>query len=130
MEITTDVVRNPKVNGVYQVSDIDLRINGNNPNSQHDVIITSIDKKRNIARVKTITSLESRHRNQYSFKNRKLDDVKNGNILLIPRNQLNSRLLSGINHKGITISLNKLHYKEPNDMTRFPKRYINLIKRK
>lgn len=45
MAITTSIVRKPKVNGVYQVSDEDLRITSNNPDGQHDVIITSIDKK-------------------------------------------------------------------------------------
>lgn len=57
-------------------------------------------------------------------------DVKNGNILVIPRSKMHSRLLSGINHNGITISLDKLHYKEPNDNTVVPKRYEKLVRRK
>ena len=129
MAITTNKVDKPKVNGVYQAYDVDLKINLNNP-LQHNVIITSINKKRKSARVKTITSLEKKVGNQYRFKNRKLSDVKRGNILVIPRSQLKSKYLSGINHNGITISLNKLYYKEPNDRTCFPNRYHKLIHRK
>lgn len=130
MAITTRIVTNPKVNGVYQVSDRDLRINGNNPNSQHNVIVTSIDKKRKIARVKTITSLEKRDNGRYRFKNNKLYDVRNGNILVIPKNQLKSSRLSGINHNSKVVKLDKIHYKNDNDRTIFPKRYIKLIHRK
>lgn len=130
MAITTKVVRNPKVNGVYQASDKDLRINGNNPNSQHNVIITSIDKKRKTARVKTITSLETRRNGVWYFKNYKLYDVRNGNILIIPKSQLKSSRLSGINHNSKVISLKKLHYKQPNDRTKYPNRYNDLIHKK
>ena len=130
MAITTNVVRKPKVNGVYQVSDRDLRINGNNPNSQHNVIVTSIDKKRKTARVKTITSLEERRNGLWYFKNHKLFDVRNGRILIVPRNQLKSSRLSGINHNSKIVPLSKLHYKHPNDRTRYPKRYDSLIHRK
>lgn len=134
MAITTNVVKNHKINGVYQVADKDLKINGNNPNSQHNIIITSIDKKHKTARVKTITSLESTtiingHR-QRVFKNRKLADVRNGNILPIPKRQLRSKHYSGINHSTKIVSLNKIHYKQPNDRTIFPKRYNDLIHRK
>ncbi len=130
MAITTEVVKKPKVNGVYQVSDKDLRINGNNPDSQHNVIVTSIDKKRKTARVKTITSLEKRRNGLWYFTNHKLYDVRNGKILVIPKNQLKSSRLSGINHDSKIVSLNQLHYKNPNDKTRFPKRYADLIHRK
>ena len=129
MAITTNKAVNVKVNGVYQAYDTDLKINLNCP-GQHDVIVTSINKKNNTARVKTITSLERKVGNNYKFKNKKLDDVKKGNIIVIPRTQLKSKLLSGINHNGITISLSKLYYKQPNDDTIFPKRYKKLIKRK
>lgn len=130
MAITTPIVKKPKVNGVYQVSDKDLKINSSNPNSQHNVIITSINKKRKTARVKTITSLEKRIGNQYKFKNYKLNDVKKGNVIIVPRNQINTKLLSGINHNSKVVSLNKLHYKQPNDRTKFPKRYSGLIHKK
>ena len=128
--IKTPIVNKPKVNGVYQASDADLKIHTCDANEQHNVIVVSINKKRKTARVKTITSLEKRINNEYKFKNHKLSDVKNGNILLIPRTQMRSKLLSGINHHGITISLNKLHYKDPGDRTRFPMRYQKLIRRK
>lgn len=130
MAITTKVVTNPKVDGVYQVSDVDLKIKTNKLDSQHNVIITSIDKKRKTARVKTITSLEERKNGAWYFKNRKLYDVRNGNIIVIPKNQLNSSRLSGINHNSKVVPLSKIHYKFPNDKTIFPKRYKSLIHKK
>lgn len=130
MAITTKVVDHPKINGVYQVSDKDLKINGNNPDTQHDVVITSINRKRGTARVKTITSLEKRNRSSWAFKNHKLEDVRNGDILIIPKNKLRSRVLSGINHNSIEVSLKKIHYKEPYDRTMVPNRYKGLVKRK
>lgn len=129
MAITTRKVRNPKVNGVYQVSDVDLRINSRNP-KQHNVIVTSINKKNKTCRVKTVTSLEDEKDGKYFFRNRQLDNVRDGNILVIPKPQLGTKRLSGINHNGITVGLDKLHYKEPGDNTRFPNRYHNLIHKK
>ena len=129
MAITTSKVYNPKVNGVYQVSDVDLKINLKNP-KQHNVIVTSINKKRGTCTVKTITSLEDRKEGKYFFRNGQLDAVKKGDILVISKAQLRTNKLSGINHKRITIKIDKLHYKEPNDLTRFPNRYHDLIHRK
>ena len=97
---------------------------------QGSILVISIDEKRKIARVKTITSLEGRRKGLWYFKNHKLFDVRNGWILIIPRNQLKSSRLSGINHNIKIVSLNKLHYKQPNDKTRYPKRYHELIHRK
>lgn len=129
MAIRTKKVKNPKVNGVYQVSDKDLKININNP-KQHNVIVMSINKKRGICNVKTITSLEDRKHGKFHFRNAQLYDVRNGNILVIPKNQLMSKKLSGINHNIITIKIDKLHYKKPGDKTKFPNRYKKLISRK
>ncbi len=127
--ITTKVVKNVKVNGVYQVSNSDLKIITNH-GTKHDVIVCSVNKKRKTARVKTITSLETRKNGISYFINGKLKDVKNGDILLVPANQLHSSHLSGINHNAKVVPLNKIYYKEPKDKTRFPKRYADLIKRK
>lgn len=131
--ITTAVVKRVKVNGIYQVSNRDLHIDTMH-GLKHDVIVCSINKKRKTARVKTITSLETNitrnGRRQKIFINNKLSDVRNGNILPIPKRQLKSRHYSGISHKSIIVPLSKIHYKEPNDRTRFPKRYESLIHRK
>ena len=80
--------------------------------------------------MKTITSLEVRKNDRWHFINGKLNDVKKGNILLIPNTQLHSFHLSGINHNTKIIPLNKIHYKEKGDSTRFPRRYAKLIHRK
>lgn len=132
--ITTPVVKKVKVNGVYQVSNEDLHINTNH-GFKHDVIVCSINEKRKTARVKTITSLErniidSQGIKRKTFNNSKLNEVRSGNILPIPRKQLKSRHYSGINHNAKIVPLKKIHYKNANDRTIFPKRYANLIKRK
>ena len=127
--ISTPVVDKVKVNGIYQASNIDLGISTTH-GTKHDIVICSIDKKRKKARVKTITSLEKRNRNEWRFINGKLDNVRNGSLLVIPRNQLRTSHLSGIYHNAKIVPLNKIHYKEAYDRTRFPKRYHNLIHRK
>ncbi|MEG2052921.1 MAG: hypothetical protein RRZ92_03110 [Bacilli bacterium] len=132
--IKTDVVKNVIVNGVYQVSNADLHIDTEH-GDKHDVIVCSVNKKKKTASVKTITSLERRnnpntnHR-EYRFINSKLEAVRNGDILPIPKNKLRSRHFSGICHNRKIVSFDKIHYKEPNDRTIFPKRYEKLIKRK
>ena len=74
--------------------------------------------------------MEKRDNNRWYFKNGKLDDVRNGNILVIPKNELSSRVLSGVNHSELTISLDKLHYKEAGDNTVVPRRYRRFIHRR
>lgn len=129
MAITTQKVKKPKINGVYQAYDKDLKINLNNPN-QHNVIVLSINNKTNTARVKTITSLEKRYKKKMVFKNNKLNDVRNGNILVIPKKVFRTKKLSGVNHSIKKISLDKLYYKEPGDNTFISKRYVDLINKK
>ncbi len=119
-----------KVNGIYQVYDKDLKINKVNNGDSHDIVVCSINKKNKTARIKTITSLEYKRNNNYLFKNYKLDYVKNGSILPIPKSFLKSKFFSGIDHRIKIVSLSKIFYKNSNDKTIFPKRYKNLIHRK
>lgn len=125
------IVKRPKVNGIYYVSNKDLRLKNKNGYSilrgGHSVIVTSIDKKRRLARVKTITSVVE-HSDFTKFNNRKLKDVADGNLLIIPIKMMNTKHLSAINHFGITIPLSKLQVS--NNDFRFPNRYKNLIHRK
>ncbi|MGM9858935.1 MAG: hypothetical protein ACI311_06795 [Bacilli bacterium] len=127
--IKTPVAKKVKVNGVYQVHNDDLKILTSH-GYKHDVIVTSINKKRKTARVKTITSLERRKNNKWFFTSGKLDDVRSGKILLIPINQFKTKHLSGINHNSKVVPLEKIHYKEINDKTKFPNRYKFLIHKK
>ena len=129
LKINTPVVKKVKVNGVYQVHNDDLKIL-TNYGYKHDVIVTSINSKRKTARVKTITSLERRKNNKWYFTNGKLDDVRSGKILLIPVSQFKTKHLSGVNHNSKVVPLEKIHYKESNDKTKFPNRYKFLIHKK
>lgn len=129
MAITTSKVVNPKINGVYQVDDRVLGIN-TFISKQHNVIVTAIDKNNNKVKVKTITSLEKKKNKDWIFKNKKLTDVRNGNILVIPKVSFKTKVLSGVNHNEIEIDIDKLHYKEPGDKTMFPSRYHDLIHKK
>lgn len=128
MAITTSKVLKPKINGVYQVKNTILGFG--KPDGQHDVIVLSINKKRKKAKIKTITSLERRKNSKYYFKNGKLDWVRNGMVIVIPKTQLKSKYLSGIHHNSVIVPLSELYYKEENDKTRFPARYRKLIIRK
>lgn len=126
MSIHTRVVHNPRIYGVYQVSDDVLGI-GRFYN-QHDVVILSINRSRRTAKVKTITSLERDLNGRKIFKNRKLDDCKRGVITPIPINELNSNVYSGVHHNFKIVPLNRIHYKNDNDNTIIPNRYKHLIK--
>lgn len=123
------IVNNPKINGVYYVHDNHLKIADCSPKKGHTVIITSINKSKRTARVKTITSIiNKKHPNK--FNDNKLLDVSNGNLLVIPIRELRSKHLSAVNHNTRTIKLNQLHYKSSSNNIRFPKRYAKLIHRK
>ena len=126
------IVNKPKVNGVYFAYDNHLKISSRSSTSGHMVIVTSINKKKGTANVKTITSLEDYDSTNRRWKYRlhKIDDIKNGNILAIPINEFKTSKFSGIHHDTKTIKLNQLHYKSRSNTTRFPKRYAKLIHRK
>lgn len=133
MAISTSVVKKPKVNGVYQVSNVYL---GTGKHSRaHNVIIASINKKNNTAKVRTITSAEYYKMDEsgniiYNFANNKLDLVKNGDIIIIPKKHFKTKYLSGVYKKTIEVPLNKIHYKEPKDKTIFPTIYKKVIRKK
>ena len=126
------IVNKPKVNGVYFAFDNHLKVGNCSSTDGHVVIVTSINKKNNTARVKTVTSLEdydSRSR-RWRYRLGRIDDVKNGNILPIPIREFGTRKFSGVDHNTRTVKLNQLHYKSSTNHTRFPKRYEKLIHRK
>lgn len=126
------IVRNPKVNGVYFAYDNHLKVGSRSSTNGHQVIVTSINKKSKTANVKTITSLEDydRRNHRWVFRQNKLNDVKKGNILVIPMNQIKTNHLSGVHHNTRKIKLNQLHYKNRKSRTKYPKRYSKLIHRK
>ena len=121
----------PKVNGIYYVFNDKMKIYSDNgkriTHGGHNVIITSINKKNNTARVKTITSLVEKNNNK-KFNNKRLEDVENGNILIIPNNILNSKVLSGVKHNTQIVKISDL--KRSDRGFKFPKRYSKLIHRK
>lgn len=123
---------NVKINGVYYAYDNHLKVGNKSPKSGHTILVTSINKKRKTARVKTITILGKYDSNKqkWIYKYDKIDDVCKGNILAIPINQLKSKNFSGIHHNSRTIKLDQIHYKNRTNKTIFPKRYSKLIHKK
>lgn len=118
-------------NKIYRADANDLGLT--HTNKPHDVIVVSVNKRKNTCKVKTITSLErlstDRNGNQrYTFMNHKLDDVRDGNILVIPQKLINTHHLSGINHKELTIKTNKMYFTTSG--AKFPRRYKHLINKK
>lgn len=107
------IVKNPKVNGVYFAYDNDLKIANNSPTSGHTIIVTSINKKRKTARVKTITTLGeySKKKKKWIYNFDKIDEVRKGNILAIPYKKLKAKNFSGVHHNSRTIKLNQIYHK-------------------
>lgn len=124
------IVKNPKINGVYFAYDSNLKVANKSPNNGHTIIVTSINKKRKTANVKTITTLGKydNAKQKWIYRYDKIDEVRKGNILAIPVNQLKSKNFSGVHHNSRTIKLNQIHYK--NNGILFPKRYSKLIHKK
>lgn len=127
----TQPIRNPKGDHIYYVSNKYLKIqrkDGSTMPGGHDVIVLSINKKNNTARVKTITSLEHETSKGIRYDFRALDKAKKGEILPIPIKDLNSSHYSGINHRPIIVSVDRLNKSMYSN--RFPRRYKKLIHRK
>lgn len=105
------IANNPKVNGIYYAINKDMKLKDKNGNliwnDCHCVIVTSNNKSKKTAEVKTIT-LVVKLSNVNKFNNDKLSDIVNGNLLIIPVKQLNSRHLSAVNQKNSTFKLNQL----------------------
>ncbi len=110
---------------IYAVDNSDLGIN---VPGVHDVIVIGINKRSKKCQVKTITSLEQYRQNNWRFKNYKLDAVRNGNLLVIPQKEMNTKHLSGIDHRLISVKVNKVFFSNSN--YKFPRRYKNLIHKK
>ena len=118
-------------NKIYRADANDLGLT--HTNKPHDVIVVSVNKRKKKCKVKTITSLEKEIIDQYgnkrkAFMNHKLDDVRDGNILVIPQKLINTHHLSGINQKELTIKTNKMYLSTTG--TKFPRRYKHLINKK
>lgn len=120
-----------KVNGVYYAKNNDLKIKRTDGRTMktggHGVIVTSINPKRKTAQVKTITSIVNSKDNS-KLKDYMIEKIDSGKVLPIPRKDLNSKHLSGIVQKPITIPLSKLG--KSSCGFRYPKRYDKLIHRK
>ena len=122
----------PKKDEIYYVSDKDLKINRRSKGFGHRVIITRVNKRTKKVTVKTITSLEryNSNSNSYELDNSKLDDLKNGNLVPIPKHMINSSHYSGINHREIEISFESLKEQKFKPFMIYPKRYKHLINKK
>ena len=111
------------LNGVYRADARDLGLK--NTKQPHDVIVISINYRKKTCQVKTITSLEEEYKGKMVFQNRKLDKVRNGEIIVIPQNDFNTHKLCGVNNKLITIKISKLYLSTTG--TTFPRRFKQLI---
>ena len=122
----------PKVDKIYYALDKDLHIDDGDKGVGHNIIVTSIDKKRKTARVKTITSLEDYdpRAEKWRFRAKTLNDIKFGRIIVIPKKQMKSARLSGVKHKTIVIPWSAVKDTAPDNPMKFPTRYKKLIHRK
>lgn len=110
----------------YHVHNADLGLD--DAKMTHECFVIKISKKNNKSKVVIITSLETykAKTNQYSFKNWKLNDLKLGNIIPVPINQINTTFYSGIFVKGIWVENGKIE--KSNKNYKFPYKYKKLLK--
>ena len=119
-----------RVNGVYHANNDALGIvdkKGKTIKGSHDVIVTSINKRRKMATVVTITSLEKPGNNGMAFNDGKLSAVRSGRIVVIPISELRTHVLSGVDKRRIRIKTKDLYSSTTG--AAFPRRYKNLIKK-
>ena len=93
-----------RVNKVYYVANIDLKLDYKVPG--HDVLVVKESKDKKRVKVKTITSLESASKqgDKRKIKSSKKDLIQmihDGEIIVIPKKYLNTPRLSGVYTKGI-----------------------------
>lgn len=119
------------VGEVYHADNRDLNIwneNGKIRRGSHDVIVVSVNKRKNTCKVKTITSLERKYDGKNVFIEKKLPNVRNGKILVIPIKDIHTKHLSGIYHDEKEIKVDKLY--KSNSGVVFPRRYKYLVYKK
>lgn len=123
-------LRYARKNKIYRIDARDLGLT--HTNKPHDVIVLSINKRSKKCKVKTITSLEKtiikNGVRKNVFKNNKLNDVKNGNIIVIPIKDINTHHLSGVNNKVFTVKTNKMYLSTTG--SKFPRRFKHIITKK
>lgn len=118
-----------KEDNVYWANDRDLKINHRNPRSGHSCIVLSVNKKKKVARVKTITSLEHLdYNNVLKWDTKALGELRRGDLLAIPKKDLNSPHLSAIHHNIRVVKIDNLRRSRWN--YKFPRRYKKLIHKK
>ena len=119
-----------KMHGTYFVRDKDLKID--TETFGHDVFVVKFSKDKKKVKVKTITSIEKNNleNGQRVFKKNKKNinypqAIHDGQIIVMPKQDLNTSRLSGVNNKGIWINKNKLRKSKFN--IKYPKRFNNII---
>ena len=116
--------------GCYFAKDKDLGIDSET--FGHDIFVIKFSKDRKRVKVKTITSIERNglENSQRVFKKNKKhinypEAIYNGEIIVMPKKDLNTQRLSGVNNKGIWISKSKLL--ESKYKVKYPTRYDKII---
>ena len=123
-------VNKVRLHGCYYVTDVDLGIDSEV--GGHDVFVIKFSKDRKRVKVKTVTSIERNglENGQRVFKKNKKhinypEAIHNGLIIVIPKTDLQTERLSGINNKGIWV--NKCKLLKSKYTLKYPKRYHSII---
>ena len=118
-----------RLHGRYFVKDSDLK---KSETYGHDVFVIKFSKDKKRVKVKTVTFIERNglENGMRVFKKNKRgvnypELIHNGVIIVISKKDLNTIRLSGINNKGIWVSVNKLMKSKFN--LKYPKRYHYII---
>lgn len=94
----------------------------------HSCVVTSVNRKRRTARVKTITSLEHLFNGVMKWDFKSLSKARKGELLPIPKDALRSHHYSGIDHRAKTVRWTDI--RQNTKSYRYPMRYDKLIMRK
>lgn len=119
-----------RIHGCYYVEDQDLGIDTGTYG--HDVFVIAFSKDKKKVKVKTITSIERKGKEnglRVFKKNKKnnnyVEQIYDGEVVVMSKRDLCTDRLSGVNNNGIWISKKKLYKSKYN--LKYPKRYEQII---
>ena len=118
-------------NKTYYVKNSDLGLDTKVPG--HEVLISKISRDKKRVYVQTITSLEGQPskdgtRSLKSSRKNIIEEIHNGDIIVIPKEYLKTPKLSGVYKQGIWVDIDKLQPSKFN--TQYPKIYRKILNKK
>ncbi|MCR5461858.1 MAG: hypothetical protein K6E87_02205 [bacterium] len=114
---------------IYKLKDYHWNKDAEGTKRFHLVIVSAYNKRSKNCWVRTITSLDkfNKKTNKYEFVNDKIDEVRSGEIIVVPNKDVNSDILTGIYRRPIKVKFRNLEATDKKLI--YPKKYHNIIKK-